>query len=342
MKLKFVALIAICLLTMYACSEKGTQSTHTTPEVPAADTRYPVILDSDANNELDDQHAIAYMLFNSDIFDIKGITVNRTRSGGEVDQHLAEANRVVQLCGMAEKTPVLTGANGNFPEIRTTLKEPAYDGAEAVDFIIKHARAQQEGKLILIPIGKLTNIALALAKAPDIASRIRIVWLGSNYPEPGEYNQDNDTASMSYVLQQDVPFEMVTVRYGKDSGSDAVRISPEEVEQHMKGKGPVSSQAVEGRHGGTFTNFGDYAYDLFSHIDLHGDPPSRALFDVVAVAVIKNPNWGQASEIPCPRLVDNEWIEQPDNPRKITLWENFDSGGIIRDFYDRMEHYQLD
>lgn len=342
MKLKCISLISCCLMVLFACVDKAEQATHTAAKPSDASKRYPVILDSDANNELDDQHAIAYMLFNSDVFDIKGITINRTRNGGQVDQHVAEANRVVQLCGMAGKMPVLTGANGNFPEIRATLDDPAYDGVEAVDFIIDQARAQQEGKLILIPIGKLTNIALALEKAPDIASKIRIVWLGSNYPEPGEYNQDNDTASMSYVLQQDVPFEMVTVRYGKDSGSDAVRISQEDVEQHMKGKGPVSSQAVEGRHGGTFTNFGDYAYDLFSHIELHGEDYSRALFDVVAVAVIKNPDWGEASEIPCPRLINNEWIEQSENKRKITVWENFDSDGIVEDFYESMEHYQLD
>ena len=41
-----------------------------------------VILDTDANNELDDQHAIAYMLFNGDTFHVEAITVNRTRNGG--------------------------------------------------------------------------------------------------------------------------------------------------------------------------------------------------------------------------------------------------------------------
>ena len=35
-----------------------------------------IILDTDANNELDDQHAIAYMLFNDSIFDVEGITIN--------------------------------------------------------------------------------------------------------------------------------------------------------------------------------------------------------------------------------------------------------------------------
>jgi hypothetical protein len=40
--------------------------------------RIRVILDTDANNELDDQHAIAYLLFNGDYFDVEGITVNKT------------------------------------------------------------------------------------------------------------------------------------------------------------------------------------------------------------------------------------------------------------------------
>ena len=44
-----------------------------------------VILDTDANNELDDQHAIAYMLFNSQVFNIEGITINKTvKVSGEV------------------------------------------------------------------------------------------------------------------------------------------------------------------------------------------------------------------------------------------------------------------
>ena len=48
---------------------------------------------------------------------------------------------------------------------------------------------------------------------------------------------------------------------------------------------------MTGRHGGAFTNFGDYSVDLFEHIDLYGDPPSRALFDMAAVAIVKNPAW---------------------------------------------------
>ena len=57
-----------------------------------------ILLDTDANNELDDQHAIAYMLFNGDVFDVEGITANATPGGGEIEKHVLEAERIVKLC----------------------------------------------------------------------------------------------------------------------------------------------------------------------------------------------------------------------------------------------------
>jgi hypothetical protein len=104
-----------------------------------------VILDTDANNELDDQHAIAYLLFNGDVFDVEAITVNRTQGGGGVDQHLAEAQRVVRLCALDSKVPVLRGADKSFEEIKGQLDRPDFDGAEAVNFIIERAKAADAG-----------------------------------------------------------------------------------------------------------------------------------------------------------------------------------------------------
>jgi purine nucleosidase len=209
-----------------------------------------VILDTDANNELDDQHAIAYLLFNGDVFDVEAVTVNRTHAGGDVNQHLAEAERVVKLCGLHSRIKVLRGADGSFDQIKGRLDQPKFDGFEAVNYIIERAKASGPRKLVLLPVGKLTNIALALAKDPSIAPKVRIVWLGSNYPEPGEYNQDNDEPSMNYILDMDVEFEIALVRYGKPSGTDAVRATLTEIRQIMPGKGPKVSPPVPGRHGG--------------------------------------------------------------------------------------------
>ena len=61
-------------------------SSHTT----AADSRIRIILDSDANNELDDQHVIAYLLM----------------SGGDIQGHVTEAARVAALAGLTSSVPI--------------------------------------------------------------------------------------------------------------------------------------------------------------------------------------------------------------------------------------------
>ena len=297
----------------------------------------PVIFDTDANNELDDQHALAYLLLNDQSFNILGITTNATYNGGEIDEHMKEAQRVVDLVGWKDKVRVIKGANANFEEIRAQLKQEEFDGSEAVDFIIQEAMKKRKETLVLLPVGKLTNVALALEKEPSIAKKIRIVWLGANYPDPGEYNLDNDIASMNYILNTDVPFEMVTVRYGESSGTAAVKAKRQNIYIRMPGMGPVVDEAVTGRHGGTFTCFGDYSVDLFRHITDLEDGCFRSLFDMAAVAIVKNPSWAEASEIPSPHYVDNNWVEQAGNSRMITIWENFNADAIMTDFYSTLE-----
>ena len=75
------------------------------------DKKYDIILDTDANNELDDQHAIAYMLFNQKFFNILGITVNETFGGNKLKYHVLEAQRIVDLCGYNNKIRVIPGAS---------------------------------------------------------------------------------------------------------------------------------------------------------------------------------------------------------------------------------------
>ena len=306
----------------------------TKEQIPAVEQkRLPVIFDTDANNELDDQHALAYLMLNNKTFDVKGITVNTTYNGGDIDAHYAEAERVLKLCDKENTVPLLKGANASFLEIQKELDKPQFDGYPAVNFIINTAKKYTEEKLVLIAVGKLTNIALALQKEPSISKNIRLVWLGANYPESGEYNLENDIPAMNYLLDSDMHFEMVTVRYGDPTGTDAVKVTQDEINKMMPGLGIYISEPVVGRHGKSFNNFGDYSVSLFENIDYYGDPPSRALFDMAAVAIVKNKDWATASSIPCPIMKDEKWVERKDNPRKIMLWENFDRDKIMNDFY---------
>ncbi len=343
---KFVLPLA-ALFFMTACGPETDMTEAETPgpgPVKPAE-KYDVIFDTDANNEVDDQHALAYLLFNGDYFNVVGVTVNATsgpdgfHDPSNVQDHYDEARRVMQLCGeLYGRIPLKLGAQDGFKDIEPFLDDPEYDGHEAVDFIIEEAMKERDNELILLPVGKLTNIALALKKEPAIAERVRIVWLGSNYPETGEHNKVWDPESMNYILDMEVPFEIVTVRYRQPSGTWAVRVTQDQILHRMPGKGPRISEPITGRHDGEFDNWGDYSANLFEMYSMFGNPPSRPLFDMVAVAILKNPNWAERTRIPAPIMdIDgDQWIDRPDNPREIVLWEWFDIYGIMNDFFITM------
>jgi inosine-uridine nucleoside N-ribohydrolase len=331
--MKFTLLFLLSVIFIYSCGKSET------PPEDKNSSKMRVILDTDANNELDDQHAIAYMLFNGQVFDVEGITVNRTRNGGDIDEQYAEADRIVRLCDLHNKIKIYKGASGTYDEIKDYVDQPEFDGSEAVNFIINCAKVVDDEKLILLPVGKLTNIALALKKEPSIAKNVRIVWLGTNYPDPGEYNFENDTSAVPPILESDVEFEMVMVRYGKPSGTDAVAAKLSDFQKIMPGKGPKISEPVVGRHGGEFTTFGDYSVELFEKF--RGSPTSRPLFDMAAVAIVKNPAWADRVVLAAPKYENGQWVDQADNPRKIVIWENFDKEKIMQDFYNTVENYNL-
>jgi purine nucleosidase len=300
-----------------------------------------ILLDTDANNEIDDQHAIAYMLLSGDVFLVEGLTVNRTNNGGDIEAQALEAERVVGLCNMHPALPVTRGASRSFGELVSRIDKPRFDGSDAVNLIIQRAEAYDGQKLVLLAIGKLTNVALALKKRPDIVDKVKLVWLGSNYPKPGEYNLEADPESLNFVLDCAVEFELAVVRYGAQSGTSAVRVTLEDVAARLRGQGPTTKSPITGRHGGNFTHFGDYSINLLSNVDLYYDPPSRALYDMAATAILKNPDWAEARTIPAPTLENGIWRERPDNSRKVVIRENFNHKMIVDDFYRTICNYQL-
>jgi hypothetical protein len=60
---------------------------------------------------------------------------------------------------------------------------------------------------------------------------------------------------------------------------------------------------------------------------------------MAAVAIVKNPAWAQPVSIPAPIMIDEKWVDQPDNSRKIVVWENFDKVRIMDDFYHTLKNY---
>ena len=326
MKNYFASLALLLMVGAFGCRQPAPETADT------AKAPYRILFDTDANNELDDQHALAYLLLQPELFEIAGVTTNATVSGGEIALHTAEAERIVHLCNRPD-VKVTSGADGIYRDILPHIQDGAFDGKAAVDLIIQAAHAADERPLILVPVGKLTNIALALAKDPTIIPKVRIVWLGSNWPEPGEYNLDGDTTAVNPVLQTPgLDLRILTVRYGEATGTAAVTASVPEIRTKMAGKGPKVAP-LEGRHGGQFTCFGDYSISLFENI---GDP-ERALFDLCALSILKNDTWASAVKTPAPMLQGRAWGAAPSEAPEITFLENFNRDAILKDFYEVME-----
>ncbi|MBQ5411341.1 MAG: hypothetical protein IIU20_06185, partial [Bacteroidales bacterium] len=150
-------------------------------------------------------------------------------------------------------------------------------------------------------------------------------------------NMENDIPAMNYVLDTDIPMEIVTVLGKEGRGTDYVRVTLDFVHENFAGLGPHVDTPVEGRHGGEFSCFGDYAIDLFEHINLKGPEKTRALYDMAAVAIVKNPKWAVPYEIPAPEYVEGKWVARDDNPRKVTVWDDFSKDGIVKDFIETLK-----
>jgi purine nucleosidase len=82
----------------------------------------------------------------------------------------------------------------------------------AVDFLIEEIRRQPAGNVTLCTLGALTNVALALQRAPDIAPRIQqIVMMGGGFSEGGnitpaaEFNIYVDPHAAHLVFASGIP-----------------------------------------------------------------------------------------------------------------------------------------
>ncbi|MBO0663512.1 nucleoside hydrolase [Jiella sp. MQZ9-1] len=124
----------------------------------------------------------------------------------------------------AEHVHGQTGLDG--PDLPEPQTRPA-DG-HGVDFLIETVRARAPGTVTLLALGPLTNVALAFAKAPDIATRLKeLVLMGGGYFQGGnitptaEFNiyVDPEAAAMVFcsgvaltVLPLDVTHQMLSTR----------------------------------------------------------------------------------------------------------------------------------
>jgi inosine-uridine nucleoside N-ribohydrolase len=181
----------------------------------------PIILDTDIGDDVDDALALAIAL-NSPEIDLRGVTTvfrDAPRRALLAEQILWLFNRNVPIHAGCSKPLLLSwdelpgGANlgKQFEALDSALQ---YEETQhAVDFIIETVQHfSEEDPLTICPIGPLTNIALLLAKAPEITPQIRIVLMGGWWSESNaEWNIKCDPEAAAMVFKSGANITMVGI-----------------------------------------------------------------------------------------------------------------------------------
>jgi purine nucleosidase len=185
-----------------------------------------IIIDTDPG--LDDAVAILLALAAADELEMLGIVA----VAGNLPLELTERNarRICTLAGHPElqayagcarplMRPLVTAERiHNDPRLDAVLPEPAapLQPQHGVDFLIETLRGAEAGEIALCALGPLTNIAMALVKAPDIAGKIgELVIMGGagfelgNVTPAAEFNIHVDPHAAAIVLDSGVPITMI-------------------------------------------------------------------------------------------------------------------------------------
>ena len=174
--------------------------------------QYQILIDTDIGGDVDDALALG-MALNTPEIEIVGITnvylANAWRAGVTKELLRVYGREEIPVCTGAEK-PLI----GWWDENRIPNSSPDYGEyrgeklPHAADFIIR--KAEEIDDLILLAIGPLTNVGLALAKAPHIAKRLRIFMMGGqlNKAHP-EWNIVCDPEAARIVFESGADVTMV-------------------------------------------------------------------------------------------------------------------------------------
>jgi len=189
--------------------------------------RRPIIIDTDPG--LDD--AVAVLLAFAARAELEVLGLVAVAGNLPLVQTERNARRVCELAGRPD-VPVYAGCarpmlrplataehiHGETGRDGLLLPEPtmALQALHGVDFLIERLRAAEPSTITMCALGPLTNIAMALVKAPEIAGRIaELVVMGGagfelgNVTPAAEFNIHVDPHAAAIVFDSGIPITMI-------------------------------------------------------------------------------------------------------------------------------------
>lgn len=276
-----------------------------------------VILDTDTYNECDDQFALAYMLKSQDIFNVEAITVapysRKTPLVSVKEGQENSYNEILKICKWL-----------NFDTINRVFKGAedyicnGYDECnDAVNKIIEVAL--KNDKTYILAIGAITNVALAIEKAPEIIEKIEVIWLGGHsllQENNLEFNFRQDVNAVRIVFDSKVKLTIVPCK----NVASNLRTTIYELNYYLKDKSELCN----------------YLIDRFYNDGYHGIQERRVIWDISVIAYMINKDWFTSKEINCPNINDDTSYELNTNNHKITMINHIDVNKVYSDLFEKL------
>ncbi|MBS7020506.1 MAG: nucleoside hydrolase [Firmicutes bacterium] len=200
----------------------------------------------------------------------------------------------------------------------------SYSHIDAIDKIIEIAEKNE--KTTIIAIGAITNVALAIKLAPQIISKIKVVWLGGHSPilkDNQEFNFRQDIQAVQEVFNSGVELVVIPCK----GVSSHLSISIYELEHYLN-ENTKPNQFLKT----VYLNF------MQSQITTPEGKIgfSKVIWDLAPIAYEINPDWFKTKCINCPKVLDNGVYEQTTNQHKITFASYLSRDKIFHDFFMKL------
>jgi len=256
-----------------------------------------VVIDSDAYNEIDDQFAIAWALLHPERIDLQAIyaapytnnffeeeeqserTVCSAKEGMELS--FDEVHRVLDLLPDTVHPEVFKGSTSYFKDSLKPERSPA------VNDLIARARACDD-TLHVLCIAAPTNIAHAIALAPDLIDKIHVIWLGGH-----SFDWEN---TEEFNLMQDIKASQLMF----DSGVALTLFPCMGVTNTLATSIPEISYYLEDS-----SKIGSYLANLAPKFPWISFASRKVIWDIANVGLVLNSDWFTYDLVSSPILNEN-------------------------------------
>ena len=273
--------------------------------------RKKVLLDADTANEVDDLFALSRILMepSTDILALNA--AHWQASHWSTPQSMEDSHRLNQMLLGIMDLKVKTNRGGIARMY--DWGDRAQHSAAAYEIINQAELLEKGDKLNIIALGALTNVASAIFIAPEIASKLKLFWLGSSYDFEekvllrNDFNCAMDQYALTHLLFSEVEMHVIPVNVAAKMKFD-----------YAETRGKIENHFL-----------GDFLLKIWDdHID--SGRIERTIWDLAIVDAFLHPEWMTEVEITTSKDNGN---------RKVFYYKDFNDAKMRKDFFDKIKAY---